>query len=122
MSTAGSVLSVLRWPLGTDPGLDSENAVVARPNSGNRYSRCRCGRRWTGLSQCHCTACHRHFSSLGPFDMHRRDGRCNDPASLVRKDGSPSMTQTDGELGALWSVRDDRPAPEHWIACSRSQS
>jgi hypothetical protein len=33
-------------------------------------------------TQAHCSVCHRTFSGVGPFDQHRRDGRCIDPATL----------------------------------------
>jgi hypothetical protein len=45
---------------------------------------CRCGARWAGTSTAHCAAacCHRTFSGVTTFDVHRRDGRCNDPAGF----------------------------------------
>src|SRR5690349_7861614 len=31
----------------------------------------------------HCGVCDRHFSGLGAFDAHRKDGECLDPAAVV---------------------------------------
>jgi len=43
-------------------------------------TRCpRCPAAWTGTSICHCGACHRTFSGVRLFDLHRRGGRCSDP-------------------------------------------
>lgn len=43
---------------------------------------CRCGSRWSGGLTAHCAACHRTFSGIGPFDRHRRDDGCADPATV----------------------------------------
>jgi len=44
---------------------------------------CRCGARWSGSNTAHCGAqCHRTFSGIRPFDDHRRDGVCVDPATI----------------------------------------
>jgi hypothetical protein len=39
--------------------------------------------------QAHCAGCHRTFGAVSGFDVHRRAGRCSDPASigLVAQDG-----------------------------------
>lgn len=42
----------------------------------------RCEATWTGLSVCHCSACHRTFSGIGLFDKHRRRDACVDPAEM----------------------------------------
>lgn len=62
-----------------------------------------CPATWTGLSRCHCAACHRTFGSVGLFDRHRSQagdrGTCLDPAGLRhRKTGEPLMRLVDG----LW--------------------
>lgn len=31
-----------------------------------------CGAGWNGLKTCHCTVCHRTFSTIAAFDKHRR--------------------------------------------------
>jgi hypothetical protein len=41
-----------------------------------------CGRRWTGLKACHCSACHVTFTSLTAFDIHRRNSICFDPNTI----------------------------------------
>ncbi len=33
-------------------------------------------------NQCHCSVCHRMFSTVGNFDRHRRHGWCLDPESV----------------------------------------
>jgi hypothetical protein len=33
---------------------------------------CRCGRRWNGRHEAHCTQCHEHFSTTQNFDRHQR--------------------------------------------------
>jgi hypothetical protein len=54
----------------------------------------RCDFRWTGLSACHCGACHRTFSGLSAFDIHCVGGHCNDPATLVKRNGEPRLVST----------------------------
>jgi hypothetical protein len=50
-----------------------------------------CGAVWSGLSACHCSACHRTFAGIGLFDRHRDQhgerGKCVDPATLTK--GTP---------------------------------
>jgi len=41
-----------------------------------------CAHRWTGLSACHCPACHRTFTGIGAFDRHRCAGACQPPANV----------------------------------------
>jgi hypothetical protein len=62
---------------------------------------CRCGARWTGLSRAHCAGCHRTFSAVTAFDLHRRGGACLDPADagLVERNG---MWGQPGKVGAWW--------------------
>lgn len=50
---------------------------------GEGSSCCRkCGVAWTGHARNHCPTCHETFGGVGGFDMHRRDGRCVDPATV----------------------------------------
>lgn len=46
-----------------------------------------CTARWDGYNTCHCAACHRTFTTIKNFDLHRR-GQCLPPAAvgLVRSD------------------------------------
>jgi len=47
-----------------------------------------CDSRWTGLGVCHCSACHRTFTSISAFDQHRSGSHalgarhCLDPGSV----------------------------------------
>lgn len=51
-----------------------------------------CPIRWTGLSTCHCSGCHRTFGGVSLFDSHRSvagpHGSCRDPQTL-RDHGEP---------------------------------
>jgi hypothetical protein len=69
-----------------------ESGPTATGKAGNRHPsviECGgCGERWTGLTPCHCPACHRTFSGITAFDKHR-DGNhargtrhCLDPATM----------------------------------------
>lgn len=60
-----------------------------RPDGKPSITRCRPGCHKPKNSECHCTVCHDSFSSADPFDLHRRDGYCLNPASvqLVLVDG-----------------------------------
>ena len=75
----------------------------------------RCGRRWSGLAQCHCPTCHRHFGDVKAFDRHRRDDACLDPATVKRRDGQPAFEQTIRPSGPVWHVWSPTP---HWKAKS----
>jgi hypothetical protein len=65
-----------------------------------------CTREWTGLAECHCGACHRHFGSLATFDGHRTgpdfNRVCSDPSTLTKKDGTPRFTAADRASGPVW--------------------
>jgi hypothetical protein len=56
--------------------------------AGNRFFCAWCDGWWTGLTACHCSACHRNFTSIGAFDSHRGGSHahatrhCVDPASV----------------------------------------
>lgn len=70
------------------PGLPIPPAdhSTAPPLSGNRPSsaittNC-CDAWWTGLSAAHCSACHTTFTGVTAFDLHRRDGKCLNPADI----------------------------------------
>ena len=51
----------------------------------------RCDETWTGLTPCHCGACHLTFTGIRAFDIHRTGGHCNDPSSLLTRDGKPRL-------------------------------
>lgn len=70
-------------------------------------TKCDCGRQWTGLTECHCTGCHRHFTSVQPFDAHWigvENRHCVDPAALKRKDGSPLLDTVERKSGSVWRM------------------
>lgn len=74
---------------------------------GNGSGECpRCGAWWTGANTCHCTGCHRNFTSQTACDKHRagsheRDTRhCLDPATVVhgprsKHAGKPMLVDAD---------------------------
>jgi hypothetical protein len=65
---------------------------------------CLCGRKWTGLSEAHCTVCHEHFSGVSAFDAHRPGNikGCVDPATLRR--GKVSLLEErKGPFGITWA-------------------
>jgi hypothetical protein len=65
---------------------------VAAKNPIPRWITCNgCDHRWTGLSACHCAACHRTFTGIRAFDIHRTGGHCNDPVTLVNRNGAPRL-------------------------------
>jgi hypothetical protein len=73
---------------------------------------CRCGRRWTGLAQAHCTVCHRHFSTDGAADRHRKQASCMDPLLVLRRDGSPVFALRCDAYGATFRLA--TPLGGHW--------
>ena len=72
-----------------------------------------CGRRWSGLAQCHCPTCHRHFGDVNAFDRHRRNDACLNPADVRRRDGWPAFVAVDRPSGVVWSRWSPTP---HWKA------
>lgn len=62
-----------------------------------------CGRRWTGLRECHCRECHEHFSHVDNFDGHKIGSRCINPADARVKGNS--LREKDTVWGPIW-VRD----------------
>jgi hypothetical protein len=49
----------------------------------------KCGKKWNGLSECHCSACHEQFGSVFAFDKHRtgkkEDRRCMEIEEMFDK-------------------------------------
>ena len=72
-----------------------------------------CDRTWTATAAAHCAACHRLFSAVGLFDMHRstagEHGSCLDPEKIIRR-GGRAMFFRDG----MW--RGPEVTSEHRIA------
>jgi hypothetical protein len=74
----------------------------------------RCARQWSGLAQCHCTVCHRHFSTVALFDRHRAGhGRttCTDPADHPNI-YKPSVNH----LGTTWVGAGENPFSAQTVA------
>jgi hypothetical protein len=69
----------------------------------------------SGLKVCHCAACHRTFTGVRGFDMHRTgpiEARsCRDPATMTRQDGRPLYVPVRGR----WAVNArDKGAAPNW--------
>jgi hypothetical protein len=86
-------------------------AHAGRPSKHARgLIRCpRCDSVWTGLSACHCAACHRTFSGYRAFDIHRTGSRCNDPASLLDIHGEPRLVPIARQYWSGWGRPGDDP-------------
>lgn len=41
-----------------------------------------CDNTWTGVSRCHCSACHQTFGGISTFDQHRKRDSCLQAESL----------------------------------------
>ncbi|WP_208630415.1 FDXHR family putative zinc-binding protein [Amycolatopsis kentuckyensis] len=68
-----------------------------------------CDSTWASLNYAHCAAtdCHRTFSGIGYFDLHRRGGVCADPAGITREDGKAVLRLDDR---GIWVGAEKRPA------------
>jgi hypothetical protein len=59
-----------------------------------------CPATWTGIGKCHCSGCHRTFSAVSGFDLHRSrrgpHGSCVDPATLATGTGAPVLAESNG--------------------------
>jgi hypothetical protein len=63
-----------------------------------------CPATWSGIGKCHCSTCHRTFSALSGFDLHRSrrgpHGSCVDPATLLTGTGAAVLIERD----SVWSA------------------
>lgn len=54
----------------------------------------------------HCSQCHRTFDSTEAFDWHQTVGErgmiCRDPATILKKDGSPKYESRQDDLTTYW--------------------
>jgi hypothetical protein len=59
----------------------------------HRGPSCTCGRKWGegAKREAHCATCHCHFSTVRNFDLHRPQGKCAPPESVLDKDGEPKL-------------------------------
>lgn len=96
------------------------------------FTVCKCGRRSSSLTQVHCVTCHRQFSGMRAFDLHRKvipaarggDGdncECVDPASLRQKSGLPALyADNTGTYGCtVWRHLRSEPQTDMPLAVSR---
>lgn len=52
------------------------------PDARTKYTCGGCTNTWTGLAQCHCSACHNTFGGISNFDRHRYNGECRRPEDI----------------------------------------
>lgn len=83
-----------------------------------------CSRRWTGLAEAHCSACHAHFTRDSVAELHRAGPMsariCLEPAGVLDKQGRPRMQSRDTRWGPIWSGRGPSPQDDPWTACTAS--
>jgi hypothetical protein len=79
-------------------------APVAKTPHPARITCARCGAHWTGLTTCHCGAaqCHRTFTGIRAFDIHRASGQCHDPATLLTRTGEPRLVPITRQHWSGW--------------------
>lgn len=76
-----------------DPSTPEKAPLV----TASAYSCGGCSNTWTRLNACHCSGCHRTFGGVKGFDIHRRGGRCIDPATVTSSTtGIAVFTETNG--------------------------
>jgi hypothetical protein len=71
-----------------------------------------CSTTWTGAMACHCASCHRTFTGVTAFDLHRTGGRCNDPETLVTKLGEPRLVRVTKRYWSGWGRPGEGWSPE----------
>lgn len=69
----------------------------------------KCDARWSGLNTAHCAAdgCHRTFSGVSAFDLHRIGGVDNRSCDVTQRDKSGDLKLVQKESGT-WGY----PSPE----------
>ena len=89
-----------------EPLDDLLGAPTVSPKRGNGHSyagpTCACGRRWTSKRECHCSGCHRHFTAVSAFDVHRLGFACQDPATLATETGRTVLAAYERPDGVVW--------------------
>ena len=68
-----------------------------------------CNNRWSGVTACHCAGCHRTFTSLAAFDIHRIGGQCNDPTTQLDRSGDPRLVPVDKLYWSGWRLPGELP-------------
>lgn len=74
-----------------------------------------CGREWTGMAECHCAGCHRHFVGLTAFDAHfGPDGVHQDPPLVwpekSKRAGKPAYRVVERKHGLAWGSALEYPS------------
>lgn len=81
------------------------------PQEPPRFGCVTCGRRWTGDTECHCTRCHQHCSTVAAFDEHLGDRSAAHPRGYCiplggiprsRTDRTPKFRLRPGPHGQTW--------------------
>jgi len=76
---------------------------------GQDGTHCRkCHRSWTAFRQIHCSSCCRHFSSPSTLDLHKSNGGCIDPGTVVRASTGAALLRLRPEDG-VWVGNVERP-------------
>jgi hypothetical protein len=71
-----------------------------------------CDNGWTGTSACHCCACHRTFTGITAFDIHRTGGECSDPTGIFTEKGEPRLVAVDKLYWSGWACPGEKPVGE----------
>lgn len=91
-------------PTGCDR-CDTTNRLGWSGHGADPAFHCRgCHRGFNSRREMHCVSCHRHFATAKACDAHQRNGGCQDPAEVTRRDGSPKFRVTEGEHGPTWRL------------------
>ena len=53
-----------------------------------------------GTNHCKCTVCGEYFTTPNNFDMHRKDGACREPGSILSKNGQRKLKKNKKGLWA----------------------
>lgn len=70
---------------------------------------CDCGRRWEGLREAHCSACHETFTSDSGFDAHLANPKaresCHDPRYVTDTNGRRVFRRATLKSGEAWALK-----------------
>lgn len=71
-----------------------------------------CANTWTGALVCHCASCHRTFTGIRAFDIHRTGGICNDPSQVLTKTGEHRLIPASKPYWSGWGLPGEGWQPE----------
>jgi hypothetical protein len=72
-----------------------------------------CDNHWTGLAVMHCSKCHRTFTGISAFDLHRTGSHaastrtCLDPVTVFNKAGEHSLVEVTRQYWSGWGCPGD---------------